>query len=188
MQERDLVEGCRRGDRAAQRALYDATSDRIYRLLLRMLRHESDAADVMQDAYIRAFERIAQFQEGSSLATWVYRIAVNEALQFIRRRGRRNESSIDSSDTHAERLADPTDDVLRVDLQDALERVPEWERTLLILRYQQGLNYAEMAELLEKPAGTIASGLNRARHMLRDVLEPRSLSAGEETDHPEHPT
>jgi len=61
---------------------------------------------------------------------------------------------------------------VRLDVGQALSQLPEWERTLVILRHFEGLNYAEMARVLEKPEGTIASGLNRARKMLRDMLGP----------------
>ena len=86
MTERELVELCRRGDRQAQRALYDQTAEAIYRLALRMTRNADDAFDVAQDTYVRAFTRIEQFDGRSSLATWLHRIAVNEALQLLRRR------------------------------------------------------------------------------------------------------
>jgi RNA polymerase sigma-70 factor (ECF subfamily) len=126
---------------------------------------------VTQETYIRAFERIGQFQEEAGIATWVYRIAVNEALQFLRRR-RRREHLADSHPMPAEGQVDSGP--LRLEVQDALERLPETERTLLVLKYYEGHDYAEMARILGKPAGTIASGLNRARLMLRQVLEGKA--------------
>jgi hypothetical protein len=80
----ELVEACRRGDPDAQRALYDATCDRVYRLLLRMTRNSQDAFDLAQETYLKAFTRIGQFDAAASVTTWLYRIAVNEALQFLR--------------------------------------------------------------------------------------------------------
>ena len=84
--ERQLIDGCRRGDREAQRRLYEETSQKIYRLMLRMTRHSDDAFDLTQEAYVRALSQIDQFDARSSLTTWLYRIAVNQALQFLRRR------------------------------------------------------------------------------------------------------
>lgn len=163
-----IIAGCRGGDRAAQRALYELTSERIHRLLIRMLRHPEDAADVMQSTYIRVFEKIDQFKAESGVATWAYRVALNEALQFLRKRRRQEKLGREPALRRVEAVPGGED---RVEMQDALERLPEEERTLLVLKYYEGMNYAEMAAVLEKPAGTIASGLNRARALLRQVLE-----------------
>ncbi len=78
--ERQIVAGCKQGDREAQRQLYDLTSERIHRLMLRMTRSADDAFDLTQEAYMRAFTQIGQFDGRSSLGTWLYRIAVNQAL------------------------------------------------------------------------------------------------------------
>ena len=78
--ESELVDGCRKGEREAQRELYARTCERIYALLLRMTRHPEDAFDLAQDTYLRAFARIGQFDGRSSLATWLYSIAVTQAL------------------------------------------------------------------------------------------------------------
>ena len=83
--EREMVEGCRRGDRQAQRDLYETTSDRVFGLLLRMTGSKDDAFDLSQETYLKAFSQIEKFEGRSSIATWLYRIAVNEALQFLRR-------------------------------------------------------------------------------------------------------
>ncbi len=173
MTESQLVERCREGDREAQRELYALTSDRVHRLLIRMTGNPDDALDLTQDTYIRVFERIHQFDGHSRIATWVYRVAVNEALQFLRRQGRQRLPQFRDSESPTDAAQAPvvaTD--VRLDVGLALTQLPEWERTLVILRHFEGLNYAEMARVLEKPEGTIASGLNRARKMLRDMLGP----------------
>jgi RNA polymerase sigma-70 factor (ECF subfamily) len=116
------------------------------------------------------FARIGQFDGSSRIETWVYRVAVNEGLQFLRRR-KTGDRVIRGRAFAGERgdgegaAAD-----VRLDVEVALARLPEEERTLLLLRYYQGLNYAEMAEVLEKPPGTVAWGLNRARRMLGELL------------------
>ncbi|HOW73195.1 MAG TPA: sigma-70 family RNA polymerase sigma factor [Phycisphaerae bacterium] len=173
MTESQLVERCREGDREAQRELYALTSDRVHRLLVRMTGNPDDALDLTQDTYIRVFGKIHQFDGHSQIATWVYRVAVNEALQFLRRQGHQRLPQFRDSESPADAAQTPvvaTD--VRLDVGQALSQLPEWERTLVILRHFEGLNYAEMARVLEKPEGTIASGLNRARKMLRDMLGP----------------
>lgn len=179
MTESQLVEGCRRGDHAAQQELYALTSDRVYRLLVRMTGNPDDAFDLAQETYLRVFERIAQFDGHSSLATWVYRVAVNEALQFLRRRHRAQPARPwDSEPPSVGRLTPDLATDLRLDIEQAVSSLPELERTLVILRHFEGLDYAEMARVLEKPEGTIASGLNRARKMLREILGPVPPEAG----------
>ena len=175
MIESQLVERCRQGDREAQQELYALTSDRIYRLLVRMTGNADDALDLSQETYIRVFEKVHQFDGHARIATWVYRVAVNEALQFLRRR--KQETLALSRDGELPARAAPTPAVavdVRLDMAQALSRLPELERTLVILRHFEGLDYADMASVLDKPEGTIASGLNRARKMLREILGPDS--------------
>lgn len=178
----ELIEGCRRGDREAQHELYAHTSERIYRLLLTMTRDADAAFDLAQDTYVQAFTRIDQFDGRSTLATWVYRIAVNQALQFLRKgeRAKRRMSKIDRPEA-------PADDSLSIqmDVSAALADLDPRDRTILILRYQDGLDYRAIADILECAPGTVASGLNRARQRLRDRLG--GYAAREDSAAPEHP-
>lgn len=180
-----IIEGCRRGDREAQRTFYAQTSERVYRLLARMTRNEQDAFDLAQDTYLRAFERIHQFDGAAALSTWLYQIALNEALKFLRKRKqrdaglRRNERSFKT-----ELLTEDSD--VRLDIQEAVSQLPEAERALIVLRYFEGMGYAEMAQVLDKSQGTIASGLNRARERLRELLGP-DPGETEEIRSEEHP-
>lgn len=169
MTDAELRERCRRGERDAQRLLYEQCSNRVYGLLVRMTGNADDAFDLAQDTFIRAFERIHTFDGGSSLATWVYRIAVNEALQFLRRRRMATRNMPKLAPPDAARPVSLTGDT-RLDVADAIARLPDAERILIELRYTEGLSYEEMAAVLERPPGTIASGLNRAREMMRQML------------------
>lgn len=165
----ELIKGCKRGDREAQHELYVHTSDKIYRLLLRMTRNPDAAFDLAQDAYLRAFSRIEQFNGDSSLGTWLYRIAVNEALQFMRRRDTLPLLS-EASPLEASTPNEGERNTTRMDVKAALDLLDTRDRTILILRYQEGLDYREIAEVLDCAAGTVASRLNRARDRLRQVL------------------
>lgn len=170
-----LVERCREGDREAQRELYALTADRVYRLLLRLTGRPEDAFDLAQDTYLKVFGSIGQFQGQSGVATWIYRIAVNEARQLQRCRrlaGDKLREIRHLREAEAAGADTASDEVSQV--RDALARLPVVERALLVLRHFDGLSYAEMAEILDKPPGTIASALNRARRMLRDVLAEES--------------
>lgn len=167
--ESELLERCRNADHVAQRQLYEQTSARIYRLLLKMTRSEDAASDLSQDTYVRAFTRIAQFNGESSLATWLYRIAVNEALQFLRRKAPVQldvhfDNSFPTSDFSHGRV------VAALDLDKALEQLDPLDRAILLLRYQEGLDYSAIAAAMDCPTGTVASRLNRARQRIRELL------------------
>lgn len=181
MKESELIELCRQGDQDARRQLYEQTSAQIYRLLFKMTKNHEDAMDLAQATYIRVFQAIGRFEGTARLATWVYRIAINEGLQFLRQRRRRHpavDNAADAAEVRLERLPATEDcvtpgpcDELRLDLEAALAQLPNEDRLLIHLRYYDGLSYTEIAETLDSPAGTIASRLNRARQKLRGLLE-----------------
>jgi RNA polymerase sigma-70 factor (ECF subfamily) len=179
-QEPDLIQRCREGDPQAQRELYDLTVGRIYRLLLRLTHNEQDAFDLAQETYLRAFTKLGEFGGRSSFATWVYRIAVNEALQFLRRENR-GQGAAPFDPAGRNRIPDFAGDpkmeaggedqtISRLDLNDALEELAPIDRTMLLLRYQEGLDYRAIGEITGCPEGTVASRLNRARSRLREKL------------------
>lgn len=185
MTDAELIKGCKRGDREAQQELYVRTSEKIYGLLLRMTRNPDAAFDLAQDAYLRAFSRIGQFNGESSLATWLYRIAVNEALQFLRRKKplelvKRSENEFPTGVDDAEKID------ARLDLDEALRRMYPEDRAILLLRYQEGLDYRDIAAVLDCPAGTVASRLNRARHSVRELLAGayETVEESQGTTHP----
>jgi RNA polymerase sigma-70 factor (ECF subfamily) len=167
--ESELVQRCRAGDRIAQRELYINTSERIYGLLLRMCNNADDAFDVAQNAYIRAFTRIGQFDGRSTLATWLYRIAVTEALQFLRRRKRAN-SFLKDMPTDSSIPCDEDRLDAAMDIHEALGSLDEVDRAMLLLRHREGLDYRTIAEIVECAEGTVASRLHRARDRLREKL------------------
>ncbi len=167
--ERDLVEGCRRQDCSAQQQLYDLTSEKIYRLMLRMTRNTDDAFDLTQDAYVRAFTQIDQFDGRSSMATWLYRIAVNQALQFLRR-ARTGREKLDVVRQNASASINDQRHITQIDVRGALTTLDPDEQAILLLRYHEGQSYQEIAEVLECAEGTVASRLNRARQAVKDRL------------------
>ena len=185
MTEQELVERCREGDREAQRELYDRTSGPVYRLLLKMTANPDDAFDLAQSTYLKAFTRINQFDGRSTVATWLYRVAVNEALQFLRSAGRTRarlreiapEQCVESNIEHSS---------IRLDMNDALATLPPNDRAMLLLRYQEGLDYRAIAEVVGCASGTVASRLNRAHRNLREILR-KSYDPSEEKEHGNHP-
>lgn len=184
--EQSLIDGARRGDREAQREIYARTADRIYRLLLRMTRNPDDAFELVQETYLRAFTRISQFDGRSALATWLYGIAVNEGLQFLRRSTRRRTQELEPSLDPPDADSDNDRAYVQLDVEDALAALAPDDRAILLLRYQEGLDYAAIAEIAGCPPGTVASRLSRAREHLRGLLRS-AYGDVEETAEGEHP-
>ncbi len=164
----EIVAQCRRGDRAGQSELFALFHRRVYRLAARMV-GERDAPDITQDVFLRVFQKIDQFRGDSRLDTWLHRITVNECLQWLRRRGSRNEQSLvkepaTQSDHPFEQMEH------RELLELALEQLEPDVRSVFLLREVEGMNYAEIAEATQLAEGTVASRLNRARRRLREIL------------------
>ena len=135
-----------------------------------MTHNPDDAFDLAQETFLRVFRNIHQFDGRCNITTWVYRIAMNEGLQCLRRKKLhpRAMPEVDREGSSEPGIAAAD---ARLDIGQALTRLSDSDQALIVLRYMQGLTYAQMEEVLEKPPGTIASGLNRARHALRELLE-----------------
>ena len=166
-QLRDLIQRALAQDSRAQKELYDQFAAKVHRLTLRMVA-ASEADDVTQQTFMKMFQGLAKFQGDASFSTWLYRIAINECLQHRRRQRAPAEQLpvelVDSSAATAERLE-------QTDLmQQALINLDEKLRAVVLLREVEGLSYEQIAEVLEIPAGTVASQLNRARAELRLYL------------------
>jgi len=184
--EQDLVEKCRRGNRRAQRELFELTSDRIFHLLLRMTGSKDDAFDLSQETYLKGFTQIEKFDGRSSIATWFYRIAVNEALQFLRRAETMRINLANSAQEPDNGKCPVEETSVRLDVQAALTGVEPTDRAILLLRYQDGLDYRAISDVVGCAEGTVASRLSRARNRLREILR-KSYNVREENDATVHP-
>jgi RNA polymerase sigma-70 factor (ECF subfamily) len=173
----------RAGDREEFARLVDAHSARIYRLGLRMLNNEQDAEEVLQNTFLKAMLSIGDFQGRSSVETWLYRIAANEALMLIRKQ--RPQVSMDddsdllsSGDGRPRDFADwsalPEDQLLdeegRLALDGAIRELPEAMRLVFVLRDIEGLSIRETAEALGLTEVNVKTRLLRARIRLREAL------------------
>jgi RNA polymerase sigma-70 factor (ECF subfamily) len=184
-----LVDGIRAADPMALETLMCQYADGVYRLVLGVTRNAADAEEVVQDVFLTVFRKIDRFEARASLRTWIYRIAVNAALN--KRRGKRRdlEVSIDAElptflpDGHragdrAYLLADwsrtPEEELLagdgRAALTRALDELPESYRTVLVLRDVEELSSEEVAGILGESVAAVKSRLHRARMMLRERL------------------
>lgn len=170
------------GDRAEFARLVDATSNHIYRLALKILRDPQDAEDVLQESYIKALRALPEFEGRSSLSTWLYRIAVNEALMLLRKRRVHLvpvEEDPEEDDLQAGMvLTDwrflPEDELLsaesRVRLERAVDDLPDTLRAVFMLRDMEGLSIRETAGMLGLTETAVKTRLLRARLKLRNQL------------------
>ncbi len=180
-----LVEACRGGQTEAFGVLVRRYQDRLYPTVLRLVGSSEDAEDVLQDAFVRAFERLDQFHGDSSFYTWLYRIAVNLGLSGYRRRrvqaslkrSRMWSAPVSSEPADLSPEADPTISLERVEreriIEDALDRLGPEHRAVVILKDFDGHRYEDISAILDIPVGTVRSRLHRARCELRNLL--RSL-------------
>jgi len=171
------------GDRAEFARLVDEYSSPIYRLGLRMLGNPQDAEDVLQNTFIKALTNIQQFEGRSSIATWLYRIASNEALMLLRKKKPEVnlddvEGGDDDEDLRPSQFVDwsalPEDELLSGEgknfLDEAIEQLPESMRIVFLLRDVEGLSIRETAEALSLTETNVKTRLLRARMFLREKL------------------
>jgi RNA polymerase sigma-70 factor (ECF subfamily) len=164
----EVLEGCRAGQREAQQRLYERCRQRVYRLMVRMAGIQ-DAADVTQQVFLQVFRKLDQFAGLSKFDTWLYRLAVNEALQHLRKRHRWKFQTLSR-----EPVSDQSPTGQRHEhkelLDHALSRLEPELRSIFVLRSVEELSYREIAEALDIPEGTVGSRLNRARSELQKYL------------------
>jgi RNA polymerase sigma-70 factor (ECF subfamily) len=184
-----LVEQCRRGDPAAMEQLILKYQNRIYNVILKMCANPDDAAELTQDTFVKIIENIGGFERRSGFYTWAFRIAVNLTLNYCQRSAKHGFSSLDAdSDEHSRQarthlkdfLSDNSspDPALAAQNKEVGEIVVETlmkldgaQRTVIVLRDIEGMNYAEIANVLGVQLGTVKSRLSRARNNLRELLE-----------------
>jgi RNA polymerase sigma-70 factor, ECF subfamily len=183
--EAELVHELQAGSETAFDWLVTHYHAPVYNLILGMLGDCSDAADGTQEVFLKAFRGIRSFRQGSSLKTWLYRIAIREALNHKRwfKRHLQKNVSIDAQpeEGHAhieieDRGVTPFEQFAALEVQaavhGALQQVPDAFRSAVILRDLEGLTYEEVAEVLECSVGTVKSRILRGRRALKEILEP----------------
>jgi RNA polymerase sigma-70 factor (ECF subfamily) len=182
--DRELVERCQRGDLDAYGILVGRYRGKVYGLAFSMLRHEQDATDLCQEAFVRGWQAIRKFRKDASFYTWIYRITTNLAIDFARRRDRRPttpfEEEIDpdvdaSVQEPPSTNPSPVDEAQRQELREQidaamLELSPE-HRAVIQLREFDGLDYSAIAKITGCSLGTVMSRLHYARKHLQKLLK-----------------
>ena len=183
--ESELVTELQAGSETAFDWLVTHYHGPVYNLILGMLGDTSDTADSAQEVFLKAFKGIRSFRQGSSLKTWLYRIAIREALnhrRWFKRHLQKNVSidaepeeghaQIDVEDLGASPFEQLATREVQLAVQGALHQIPDVFRSAVILRDLEGLSYEEVAEVLECSIGTVKSRILRGRRALREILEP----------------
>ena len=172
--EKNLVDAARQGDRVAFEGLYRNNRDRIYGLLWRICGGDAALAeDLLQEAFVRAWQKLGSFRGESRFGTWLHRLSANVALSDRRIRMRRVKHEV-VLDEAAERWIVGDQDVFadkRMDLERAIARLPERARTVLILYEIEGCRHAEISEITGMAVGSSKAQLHRARKLLRKDLD-----------------
>lgn len=168
------IRAAQAGDAAAFERLYRANVGRVNALALRLTADSQRAEDLVQDAFVRAWEKLATFRGESSFPTWMHRLTLNVFLLAHRseqRRGAREETHGELPDSPTTGSADALGAEGRMDLEQAIARLPEGARTAFVLHELQGYSHEEIAAFSGVAAATVRAQLHRARRRLMEMLE-----------------
>ncbi len=166
--EAGLLARCLQGDRQAQQRLYEMTMHLVYRLMVRLVGLQ-DAADLTQQVYLKLFSKLDQFSGKSRFETWLYRLATNEALQFLRKNKNRKTKTLMGDPVNQDQPESERDEQREL-LEVAMERIDPELRSIFMLREVEKMSYREIAEIVGIPEGTVGSRLTRARRELQTHL------------------
>lgn len=183
--DQELVERAQRGDKQAFGMLVDKYQRKLGRLLSRLIRDQAEIEDVVQESFIKAYRALPNFRGDSAFYTWLYRIGINTAKNYLVSMGRRPQVSNDIEIEDAENFEDagelrtletPETELMTKEIaqtvNDTVEGLPEELRTAITLREIEGLSYEEIATLMDCPIGTVRSRIFRAREAIAQKLRP----------------
>ncbi len=179
-----LVERVQQGDKAAYDVLVRKYQHKIVKLISRYVRDQADALDVAQEAFIKAYRALPNFRGDSAFYTWLYRIAINTANNYlVAERRRPVDQDVDLQDpeqfdiqARLKHVDTPEGmaltEEIRSTVEEAIANLPDDLRTAIVLRELEGLTYEEIAEAMDCPVGTVRSRIFRAREAISDRLQP----------------
>lgn len=184
--DQQLVEKVQHGDKRAFDLLVIKYQRRLARLLSRFVRDPAEVEDISQETFIKAYRALPSFRGDSAFYTWLYRIGVNTAKNFLVSQGRKLPATINGFDAEEAENFEGADQLREVNtpeselmgkqvaqtVNQALETLPEELRTAIVLREIEGLSYEEIADVMNCPVGTVRSRIFRAREAVADKLRP----------------
>lgn len=181
MFQEDLIEKCRRNDRRAQMRLYDNYCDAMHAVAMRYLRNVDDARDVAQEAFIKAFRNLGQFRGEVTFGAWLKRIVINKCIDFLKSRTQHLESLDDGYLQVADKEGDSwsvDDGTTTQQVKEAIEKLPEKYRYVVMLYLLEGYDHAEISEILGITENTSRTQLLRGKRKLMDDLKHLRYGTG----------
>jgi RNA polymerase sigma-70 factor, ECF subfamily len=178
----EILDACRRGDRDAFRALYDAYKDRVYSIAFYFFHADADAAaDVTQQVFLKLMHEITKFRGDAAFSTWLYRLVMNACVDRTRRRKAEGSAAdpvtLDAAPDGAPSLEDVFARAeLTTSVQAAIAALPSKLRAAILLRYFEDLSYTDIAAALNCSIGTVASRLSRGHRLLARTLAPLRMT------------
>lgn len=168
-----LIKACISGDRSAQYALYKQYSKAMYNICYRITNDPDDAKDVLQEAFLSAFNNLSAFKGESSFGAWLKRIVVNSSINHVKK-NKILYTQLDGHDIEHETTIQDHEIVLEIDrIKEALQQLPDGFRTVLSLYLFEGYDHREIAEILNISESTSKSQYNRAKKRLKEILKER---------------
>ncbi|MCL1632132.1 RNA polymerase sigma factor SigW [Sporolactobacillus sp. CPB3-1] len=179
LKEKRLIKKVRKGDQQAFAELVEQYKNSVFGICLRMVGNTQEAEDLSQEAFIRAYKHIDQYDHERKFSTWLFRIATNLSIDFLRRR--KNNVSLDAVVPGTEGLSlntilpdegeKPDDRIVRKETEEMVQmeikKLPEKYRLAIILKYIEDLSLKEISEIMDIPVGTVKTRIHRGREMLR---------------------
>ena len=182
MQESELIASLKKGHEQAFEELVNLYKDRIYNTALGFVQNEEDAEEVTQDVFIKVYQHIKGFKEEAKLSTWLYRVAVTQSFDFLRKKKRlkrtgfvvsifnSREEEISIPHFHHPGVVTEQKETTAI-LFEAIKKLPEQQQTVLLLQKLEGLSQQDVADIMKTTAAAVESLLHRARANLRKLLE-----------------
>ena len=177
-EEAELISRCQKGDQEALKVIFDRYREKVYRVAYGVVRHREDALDIVQEVFVKLYRSIGNYRGRSSFYTYIYRMAMNTAIDFARRRKKFTASSLDE-----EGVVQPPDvpekrpEAILIDkeleekVNGAMAKLPEDQRAAVVYREVEGLSYQEMAQAMGCSIGTVMSRLHYGRKRLQKLLK-----------------
>ncbi|MBN2616342.1 MAG: sigma-70 family RNA polymerase sigma factor [Bacteroidales bacterium] len=185
----DWVKACRQNDRGAQMMLYKNYSRTMYNTAHRIVNNSAEAEDIMQEAFIHAFQKIHQLSEDAGFGAWLRRIVVNRSLDAVKKRKTwylhheqyRNQVDDDSS------VCDEETDCRMQEIQEGMSRLPDQYRTILSLHFFEGMDYEELMQILDLKYNNVKTRIARAKsRLLEEIMQLREQKNEKEVYHAGH--